>query len=136
VHVAGHVERPHERTGGAGGDRDVGAARQRQHPQGVVGRGPKAGVATDGGHGEELELGSREAQDERKRVVMAGIAIEHERDPLRHRWSMPNRLAMRYDAPSVPTGVSRYGSEPSRPAEPNEARVRGLEEDTCTSASA
>ena len=79
VHVRGDRALAHERPVGAAVDRDVAAAGELEHAQGVRGRLLDRLVAADGRDADELELGRGEREQERDRVVVAGIAVEDDR---------------------------------------------------------
>ncbi len=79
VDVRGDVELAHERPVGAHRDRNVLAADELEHPQRVVGRLLERLVAVDGGDADELDLGAREREQQRDRVVVPGVAVEDDR---------------------------------------------------------
>ena len=72
----GDVGLAHERPVGAHRDRNVLAADEREHAERVVGRLLERLVAVHGGDADELDLGARQREQERDRVVVAGIAVE------------------------------------------------------------
>ncbi len=105
VHVSGDVALANERCVRSGVDRDVAATGELEHAQRVVRRLVERLVAGDGRHADELELGRREGQQDRDRVVVAGIAVEDDRS--------------RSHAPSIAATSDAVGSEgcaPSREA--------------------
>ena len=67
-----------ERPRSAGGDGDVGAARELEQLQRVDRRLLERLVAVDGGDADELDLRAREREQERDRVVVAGVAVEQD----------------------------------------------------------
>src|SRR5207248_2454395 len=97
-----HVERAEERTDGAGMDRDVGSSRELEDLQCVRRRLVDRLVARDRGDADELELGRRERQQNRDRVVVAWIAVEDDRG--------------RSHASSIAATSSAAGSEGCAPA--------------------
>ena len=79
VDVRGDDELPLERPVRAGRDRDVGPADELEHPQRVRGRLLQRLVAVRRRHAEELDLGAREREQQRDRVVVPGVAVEDDR---------------------------------------------------------
>ncbi len=79
VDVSGDVELAYERPVGADRDRHVGAADEREHPERVVGRLLECLVAVRRRDADELELGTREREQQRDRVVVPGVAVEDDR---------------------------------------------------------
>ena len=69
----------HERPLGAGRDRHVAATGELEHAQRVRRRLVERLVAGDGRDAEQLELGRGEREQERDRVVVAGVAVEDDR---------------------------------------------------------
>ena len=125
-----------QRARRARGDRDVGPAEQRQDAQRVACRRRQAAFPATVVTAQQVQLGSSQRDDEREGIVVARVTVEDERDPIRHRRSMPKTSAMRYDAPSVPTREMRSARIPGRQdASRLDRRRQGLEEDTCRSAS-
>ena len=86
VDVCGDKRVADERTVGAAGDGDVVAADEVEHPDRVGGRLLERLVAGDGRHAEELELGAREREQQRDRIVVPRVAVEQDR-LRRHRGS-------------------------------------------------
>ena len=89
-----------ERPVGPGGDGDVVATDEVEHAERVRGRLLQRLVAVHGRHAEQLELGAREREQQRDRVVVPGIAVEDDRDahgwsiaPARDTWSIGNASA-------------------------------------------
>jgi hypothetical protein len=80
VHRRGEAGLADERAVGAGGDRYVGAAGQLEDADGVRRRLRQRLVARDGRDPEQLELGAREREQDRDRVVVTGVAVEQDRD--------------------------------------------------------
>ena len=80
VDVRGDERLADERPVGARRDRDVVAADEVEDADRVRGRLLERLVAGDGRHAEELHLGAREREEQRDRVVVAGVAVEQ--DPL------------------------------------------------------
>ena len=79
MHVPGPLRlRVHQRLAGAGGHRDVGAAGQVQHPQRVLRRLRQVDVAVHGRDQPEVDLGAGQRQQDRQRVVDAGIGVDHQ----------------------------------------------------------
>ena len=78
--VSSRVERPV----GAGGDGHVRPADEVEHAQRVRGRLLERLVAVHGRDAEHLELRARECEQQRDRVVVAGIAVEDDRDRRAH----------------------------------------------------
>ena len=80
VHVGRGLQLAAQRAGGAGGDGDVADARERADLQRVAGDGLQRAVAADGG--DRPQVGERTARREqdRERVVVAGVAIEDDGD--------------------------------------------------------
>ena len=74
--VSSRVERPV----GPCGDRDVCAADQVEHAERVRGRLLEGLVPVHGRHAQHLELGAREREQQRDRVVVPGVAVEDDRD--------------------------------------------------------
>src|ERR671920_1921794 len=68
----------HEWTVRAGGDGDVGAVDELEHAQRVRGRLLERLIAGDRRDAEELELGRRECEQQRDRVVVTGVAVEQD----------------------------------------------------------
>ena len=79
VHVGGHARLAHERPAGAGGDRDLAAAGELEHADRVGGRLLERLVAGDRRDAPQLELGAAEREQDRDRVVVAGVAVEQDR---------------------------------------------------------
>src|SRR5207253_538351 len=69
----------HERPVRACRDRDVVAAGEVEHANRVGGRLLEGLVARDRGDAQELELGGRQGEQERNRVVMTWIALQQDR---------------------------------------------------------
>ena len=76
VHVGRDVALADQRPRRAGGDRDVGAADVVEDADRVRGGLLERLVAGHGGHAEQIDLGAGERQQQRDRVVVAGIAVE------------------------------------------------------------
>ena len=71
VHVRRDLELAQQRLVCAARDRDVGAAHELEHAEGVLGRLVERLVPVDGRDAEQLDLGAREREEERDRVVVA-----------------------------------------------------------------
>ena len=54
-------------------------SRELEHAQGVRRRLLERLVAGDGGHAEELDLRRGDGEHQRDRVVVAGVAVDHDR---------------------------------------------------------
>ena len=76
VDVLGDERLAAERAGGADGDRHVGPADELEQLQRVDRRLLERLVAMDGRDADELDLRAREREQERDRVVVAGVAVE------------------------------------------------------------
>ena len=76
VNVGSDLEFAHERPFGAGGDRHVGVVDEREQPERVVRRLVEGLIAVRRRDADELDLGAREREQERDRIVVAGIAVE------------------------------------------------------------
>ena len=72
-------QRPDERPVRAGGDGDVGPAREGQDAQRVAGRRLERRVPADRRDAEQVDLGSRDREEDGERVVVPGVAIEDDR---------------------------------------------------------
>ena len=68
-----------QRSGGALGDRDVGAPVRVEQAQGVLRAVADVRVAADGRDGEEVELRAGDGQADGQRVVEARVAVDDER---------------------------------------------------------
>ena len=79
VHVRGDDELALERPVGTRGDRHIRAASELEHAQRVRGRLLERLVPVGRRHAEELELRAREREEQRDRVVVAGVAVEDDR---------------------------------------------------------
>ena len=79
VHVRGHARLAHERPVGPGRHRHVAAAGELEHPQRVGRRLVERLVAVHGRDPEQLQLGARERQQQRHRVVVPGVAVDQDR---------------------------------------------------------
>jgi hypothetical protein len=84
VNLRRDPQRPHERTVGARGDRDVRPTGERQDPERVAGRRVETRVAADGRDPEQVDLRPRDREEDRERVVVAGIAVQDDRPGPRH----------------------------------------------------
>ena len=105
VDVRCDVARAHERRVCARVHRHVAPPRQLEHAQGVRGRLVERLVARHGRHADELDLRRGEREQDRDRVVVAGIAVEDDR--------------RRCHAPSIASTSADVGSDgcaPSREA--------------------
>ena len=116
-----HVQRPHQRAGGARRDGDVRPADQRQDAQRVVAswrRSPAlpATVVT----ASSSSSGRARPSDEGEGVVVARIAIEDERDPVGHR---PEYAQVDGHAVRCAIGADRGDAVGSEPASPTRARL-------------
>ena len=129
VDVGGDVELAHERPLGAGGDRHVGAADEREHPERVVRRLVERLVAVRRRDADELDLGAREREQERDRVVVPGIAVEDDRSRHRGVWRRPRRRsagkAARRSARRRARPRRRSGAAPPPARAPRAARRAG-----------
>jgi hypothetical protein len=91
-----------ERPLRAGSDPDVGAAGELEHAQRVRRRLVHRLVARHRRHAEDLELGTRQGEQERERVVLARVAVDQDRDHAeRQSWSAKSTLTCRRSG-SVP----------------------------------
>ena len=68
----------HQRPVGAGRDRHVGPAGELEHAQGILCRPLERLVAGDRRDAAEVELGARDRQQERERVVDTRVAVDHD----------------------------------------------------------
>ena len=84
VHVVGDPERADQRAIGAACDRDIGDARERQHPASVERALLDRLIAVDSRHPQQFDRRIGDCQQQRHRVVMPGIAVEYERNRHRH----------------------------------------------------
>ena len=82
--VAVHVPRVdgvlEQRPGGSPGDRHVGAAGCLQHDERVAHDVVDGGVAADARDRAQVEVGVQRREQQRARVVDAGVDVEHDRD--------------------------------------------------------
>ena len=76
VHVGRHDQLAHERPVGAGRDRDVAPPGEVEHAHRVRRRLRERLVPVHGGDAEQLDLRTREREQQRDRVVVARIAVE------------------------------------------------------------
>ena len=90
VDVRGDVALAHERPVGAGRDGHVGAAGELEHAERVRRRLLERLVARDGRDPDQLDLGRGEREQDRDRVVVAGVAVEDDRRA--HRAEYPVHL--------------------------------------------
>ena len=79
MHVRGDVALAQERRCGAGEDRDVGSPGELEDAERVRRGLLERLVSGDGGDRRELDLGRGEREEDRDRVVVAGIAVEDDR---------------------------------------------------------
>ena len=77
--VGGHRELTYQRPLGPGGDRDLAATGQVEHAQGVRRRLGERLVPVHGRDAEQLQLGARERQQQRDRIVVPWITVEDDR---------------------------------------------------------
>ncbi len=78
VDVLGDERLAADRPVGAGGDGNVRAAGELEQLQRVDGRLLERLVAVDGGDADELDLRAGQGEQERDRVVVAGVAVEED----------------------------------------------------------
>ena len=95
-------------------DRHVRAAGELEHAERVVGRLLERLVAVDGRHAEQLDLGAREREQERDRVVVARVAVEEtgDRSSSLRRRSSPGAIVIA----SISAAVGSDGCAPKREA--------------------
>ena len=86
------------------------AAGQVQHPQRVLRRLRQLDVAVHGGDQPEVDLGAGQGQQDRQRVVDAGVGVDHQGDGCGH----PGILAAAPDTPRAP-GAAGVTAPPYRP---------------------
>ena len=79
VHLRRDRRLAHQRPRRAGGDREIGAANVVEHADRVRGRLLERLVAAHRGHAEQLDLGACQREQHRDRVVVTGVAVEHDR---------------------------------------------------------
>ena len=80
MHLERHPSVAHERARRARGHRHVGPARELEHLERVSGRLVERLVPGDRRDGEELDLRAGERKEHRDGVVVAGIAVENDRN--------------------------------------------------------
>ena len=113
VDVRGDGELALERPVGAHGDRDVRPADEREHPQRVLRRLVERLVPVHGRDAEQVELGAREREQQRDRIVVAGIAVEDDRR--RRHGAVCTPIALWSSCVTTATLAARRGSRRSRP---------------------
>ena len=80
VHLARGLPLAHERARGAGGHGHVASPHGLEHAQGVRRRPLQRAVAGHGGHPQELHLGACQREEQGHGVIVAGVAVDEERD--------------------------------------------------------
>jgi hypothetical protein len=90
--VLGHVRLTDERPVGSRRDLDVRPLGELEDPDRVRGRLVECLVPGDRRDAEELDLGTREREEDGDRVVVPGIAVEEDRDRAQGRSSPSNSL--------------------------------------------
>src|SRR5207237_7154921 len=80
VHVRSRSQLPPQRAVGACGDRDVSATGELEHLERVAGGLLQRLVAGDGRDTSQLDLGRGEREQNRDRVVVAGVAVDDDGD--------------------------------------------------------
>ena len=113
VHVRRNGELTVERPVGAGGHGNVGAPGEIEHAKSICRRLLERLVPVDGRHTEHVELRARERQQQRDRVVVAGIAVEDDGDA----------HARQYCVDLGRGRQRRLGSRPRRRERPGRARA-------------